>query len=167
MFSNNNFILSVTPLFQLSLLDERSVLDNLYVTENDRVKGYKIDSSFYFDEFYPFMSVLFNNYCPLIYQIIMGERIMFSLETEGITKGIPLFEKDRLYDLSNYVASHWNDAEEYDGSLDGYKYKLIINDFVVKKELYVFDNYLNIDGRKIATNKDIDFIIDCLQDIFN
>ncbi len=139
------------------------ILDTLYVTDkNNNLYRYKIDQDYYFNEFYPFMTKLLDDYFPVIYQIEMSECLMISYEEDGIRKGIPPSNKDRLSELLNYAAINWQNASEYAKSLDDCKYKIIINDFVMEKTLYLFENYMVINGRKIILDNKFN-----IDDVFN
>ncbi len=142
------------------------LLDTLYVTSRDGIKEeYRIDRDYYESTFYPYISILMDKYAPSLYQLsngvgaFTGERNHYSLTVEksGAEKiRVDPIEWDRFYGFCLHIASLYHLAEEDGDKHDNLRYKLIIDDGVVKEEICVFDHYALINGRKIELRESTD-----------
>lgn len=134
-------------------------LDSLMVVdEHHQITGkYIIEPDYYQNEFYPFISRLFDKYGPTYMQLLYGRNgLRVTLETDEGTRELNLLEIMETFDLGYLISTKYCVSDEFLGSLNDPRYVMRIDDGIVKETVYFVDNYAIINNRLIELPANID-----------
>ena len=130
----------------------------IVVDDSNQIIGkYVIEDDYYKNEFYPYISRLFDKYGPTFVQVTNSKNgVKITLESPEGKRELPLFDVMDLFDLTQYIGTKYSVSEEYHGSLYNPRYILEIDDGVVKETVYFINNYAIINNRRIELPASID-----------
>ena len=135
----------------LSYLGDSTISLTVINTEENTYEDFRylIDSEYYVKEFYPFLSRMYDKYCPLIFQLHNAQKLIINIESKDSTVQLSEDNRSILFDIADHVSLYWKHSQVYSGNLNDYIYKIDINDNVINEILYIFDSFLVINGKKI------------------